>query len=209
MHELRYGNKTVIVNDQCFWIIYTVYYKSHAVYRRTFANCACRICIIQIVSSTFGMIQVLRYNHIYPFRPSPTYRAVLYVFLFRKGAKNQTSWRFRTESKESIFCFLIFQTVTSRARSAVGQVSRSACRAQTRSPCWKTGRASLTVAQVSTVEKASATVKLTHIHTAALKTFSWVSVLAGLVEIALLLTSLLKVVQLHRCQANIRSNTKH
>lgn len=208
MHELRYGNKTVIVKDQCFWIIYTVYYKSHAVYRRTF----CKLCLQDLHNSDcFFYIWhdsgCLLQSH--PFRPGSTYCAVLYVFLFRKGAENQTWWCFRTESKESIFCFLIFQTVTSPARSAVGRVSRSACRAQTRPPCWKTGRASLTVAQVSTVKKASATVKLTHIHTAALKTFSWVSVLAGLVEIALLLTSLLKVVKLHRCQANIRSNTKH
>lgn len=109
MHELRYGNKTVIVNDQCFWIIYTVYYKSHAVYRRTFANCACRICIIQIVSSTFGMIQVLRYNHIYPFRPSPT--TVLYCMCFcsGKGQKIRPRGALGLKAKNLFSVFLFFR----------------------------------------------------------------------------------------------------
>lgn len=101
MHELR----TVIVKDQCFWIIYTVYYKSHAVYRRNLANCACRICIIQIVSSTFGMIQVLRYSHIYLFRP------VLYCVCFcsGKGQKIRPRGASGLKAKNLFSVFLFFR----------------------------------------------------------------------------------------------------
>lgn len=51
----------------------------------------------------------------------------------------------------------------SHARSAVGRPSRSVCRVRIRLPCSKTGNVFLTVALVSTVKKASASVKLTHL----------------------------------------------
>ena len=54
----------------------------------------------------------------------------------------------------------------SRAQNAVGRASRSVCHVPTRLPCSKTGDVSLTVALVSTVKKAYATVTFTHFNTA-------------------------------------------
>lgn len=62
-----------------------------------------------------------------------------------------------------MFFSSLHQAVTSRAQSVVGRVTGTVCRVQTRPSCSKTGNVSPTVAVASTVEKASATVKLTNV----------------------------------------------
>lgn len=66
------------------------------------------------------------------------------------------------------------QAATSRARSAVGQASRSACRAQTPPLCSEVVAASPSVAGVSTVRTESAMVKKLYFPTLAFD-FSWLA----------------------------------
>lgn len=82
-------------------------------------------------------------------------------------------YKYRTQTVNLVLS-AFSQAVTSRARSAVGQASRSVCRALTPPLCSEVAAASPSVAGVSTVRTESAMVKKLYFPTLAFD-FSWLA----------------------------------